>query len=588
MKKPEIPSYITGQKDKEEISQIWTELVQEDIYDKPSDAVLIKTDFKQPEVSQRKAKISSGPKTEKEKIKPSKQEIISTKKQQVEITTVPKTDVNQLHEKKGLVTTEDVVVSQELKVAPGTKIKARTEEEEFFLISEKEKIPQEHEVEFVLTDEEKSMSQELKVASLSKIDERPGILGEKKFILISEEIVPLEPQGEHSTKLMKMKGIQHKKKGLVLTSEEEPLPQEPATKIETEQKDALREKELYLFSEAETKPHELKVTPVPKIEKRESIPLKKKEIALTLEEEIVPQELNVEVVPKTDTSGSLVKKELVLISEQKALSQELKSAPALKIDEQRGVTHEKEFILISEEESKPQKPQVTPVSKTEEKDRISFKKKEHVVTSKDKLASQKKLKETPAPKVKEKEEFQSEQKIEFAITSEERGSDHHQLIVTHEPKRNDKEQVQLKKKIDLLSKEADEAPHVDLITPTKGEKVSEKKDIITTVPEKLAKTGVVSSETKSHLQRTLTIPGVQSEVVEDVPHAHEKKELIPHVKEDILIPVQDYREVLQKGVIASKGTNGKSRHIILIFTCFVLKFEALNCSMLSYTYSTCS
>lgn len=613
-KKPEIPLYITGQKYKEEMSPITTDLEPvskpEDKYEKPSDA---KKDIQQPEVSQKKAKVSSGPKPEKEEIKPSKQEIISIKKQQVEITTKPKTDVKQhvVLEKNELVTTKEDV-SQELTVVAMAKPKAKKgllHNKEFVFTSEKETVPQEHKVEpdkrefvppkkqeFVLTGEEKGVFQELNVASLSKIDERTGILHEKECILISEEIVPVESQGDHGTPLTKKEGIRYKKEGFILTSAEEPLPQEPATKIETEQKGVLHKKELHLFSEEETKPCEVKVIPLPMIEKRERAPLKRKEMSLTLAEEMVPQELKVEPVPETAKNESipLAKKEFVSISEEKALSQEPKLAPALKLDEQGGVLHTKEFSLISEEETKPQKLKRTPVSKTKEKDKISSKKTELVLTSEDKLSSQK-MKETPAPKVKAKEGIPREKQIEFAITSEEEESANQQLIATREPERKEKEQAQLMKKADLTSKEAALAPHEHHITPKKGEGVSEKTDIITTLPERPAskKMEVVSSEKEPHLQT----PEVKPKVEEDVPHAQkstsslQKKELVAHKKGDTLIPVKDDSGALQKGVIASKGTNGKSRHIFLIFTLFLKTNSShltLNCSTsrcLTCTYS---
>lgn len=512
-KKPEIPSYIPGQKDKEEMSQFRTDIGP---VSKPEDTLLPKK-VRQPEVSQKKAKIKDevSPRhtPEEEEISAIKRDVISTKKEQIEITTMPKTEVKQhiLHEKKGLVlTTEEVMLSQELKVAPVLKIEEKTgvlHKKEFVLTSVKQMVPQELKVELI--SEEKLAPQALKVAPVLKSE--------------------------------KMEDIPPTKKEFVVTSEKEMVPQES------------------------------KLVPVPKIEKKEGIQLKKKEFlteVLTSEEKIVPEELKLAPVPKIEQkeSISLTKKEFFLTSEEKTLSQELKLAPVSKIDKKRGALH-KEFILISEEETEPQEFKVTHVPKTVEEDIIPLKKKELILTSEYKFTTQK-LKESLVPKVEEKEDILFKKK-EFAITFKEQELSHQLLTVTREPQIKEKEQVLLKKKIDLTSKEAELAPQkrditLDigkeikyLITPKKEE---QKTDIITTVPEKLLpkKMEVVTSEKEPQLKKTM-IPGVKSEVEEDVPPQKsapslKKKEFVPHKKEDTLIPAKDDREVFQKGVTASKGT----------------------------------
>lgn len=472
-KKPKIPSYILGQKG-EEMSQFRTDILPayklEDKDDKQGDAVLSKKEVKQTEVFQEKAKmydeVSFGPTPEEEKIKPSKQEIILPKKEQIEIAATVATEVKQhiAHEKKELVlTTEEVIVSQELNVASVSKIEERTDvlhKEELSLMAEKEMVPQELHVEpvpktdevppsippkkkeLILISKEKMSPQELGVIHAripEKMEDIPST--KKKFVLTSEkEMVHQELKAVPVPLIEEKEGIPHKKREFVLTPDEKSVPQElkmaPVSKIEER------------TSVKQFVPQELEVDPLSKIDKREVILLKKKEFIL-ISEDKPPQELietpllkpdKMEDIPPTKKISALTsdeiasqvpkavlapgiggkegiplkKKQLVWTAEEKSMSQGL--APMSKMDEKTGVLHGKKVILISEE-MVPQESRVDHITKIEKGDKIQFKKKGFVLTSEEEIVPQE-FKVAPVTK-KEATESTQIKKIDFVLTSKE-------------------------------------------------------------------------------------------------------------------------------------------------------------------------
>lgn len=630
-KKPEIPSNIPAQKDKEEMSWLRTDIVSdskpEDKYDKQKDTVLPKMDIKH-KISQKKAKmtdeVSPRPIPEEDEISSNKQEVISLKKEQPEITIMPKTEVKQyiLHEKKGLaIATEEITFSNKLEVASVPKLDERIgatslvrelvlEElkEELVPKTDKKEVTELKKKEIILISEDKSMAlQSVKATSVlkpEKIADIPPL--KKEFVLTSEEEIVLQEPRIVPVPLIKKKEDIPFKKEIFLISEEEILLKEPSVVpvsiIEKKESIPLTKNGIFLISEEEKFLHKPKVEPVPKpeiniplplrqdpktlpvpiIEKKEGIPLKKKDILLTSEEKISVQKLKEEHAPKTETNIPHIKKDIVLISEEEMVLQEPKVVPVPVIEKRDGMPlKKKEVFLTAEEEKVLHKPKVEPVSKPEkgislikkefvltseeitepqelvpkiEKSDITLKK-GHISASEDKLTTQK---ESPAPKIKQKEDKSSKEQ-DFAL---------HPL--TPEPKI---EQGLVKKHIDLTSKGAELTPQKHDITPDTGKKikylrtpkkeetVSQKAGIITTVSEKTdsMKMDVVTSEQEPQLKRTVIIPEDKTEVEEDVPLTQksatslEKKESVPHKKEDTLIPAKDDREVFLKGV-AAKGT----------------------------------
>lgn len=628
-KKPEIPSYIPAQKGKEETSLFRTDHQ----YDKPKDTVLPKTDLKQPKISQKTAKmkdeVSLRLKPEEGEISYDKQEVISPKKEQTEITTMPKTDVKQyiLHEKKGLaLATEEVMVSHILKEVPLSKIEERTgalssvtemvfQELKVDLVpkTDKRDVKELKKKEIILISEDKTMApQSVKATSVLKPEKIEDISSTKmEFVSRSkEEMILKEPRVVPVPLLEKKESVPLKKKKIFITSEKEMVLKEPqvvpVSIIEKKEGIPLKKKEFFLTSEEEMVLQESRVVPIPLLEEKEGIPLKKKELFLTSVEELVlkePKDVPVSIIEKKECippkilsiseevhvheepkvvpvpiieemeSSPLKKKEIFLTAEKKKVLHKFKVEPLPKPEKSIPLI-KKEFVLTSEGETEPHELKVAPVSKIEEKDVIPLKKKRHILTSEDKLKTHK-LKETPVAKVEDKEERSSKEQ-DVALQ---------QPLVTQEPKIEPKEteQALVKKKIDLSSKEVELTPQKHDMTSDIGKEkyliipkkeVSQKTDLITAVPEKLVsmKMEVATSEQEPQL----IIPGVKTEVVEDVPSKQKtatslkKNEFVPHKKEHTLIPAKDDTEVIQKGVAAAKGTMAVNALSFLssFFTCF--------------------